>query len=269
MADASQPVKLESCFVICPIGAAGSDIRARSDDLFDHLIVPICKEEGIVAERAIDASRPGDITRQIIDDILTKDLVIADISGHNPNVFYELAIRHLSGKPFIHLSAMAEKVPFDMSILNVIPIETQTFAGFRRTADGLHKQIKLIKAGGQSFENASSVQFERILSAAKVTPSNETKVLLDRLTLMQARLTETEERAARLASERDALAKALKQVETDLAVHSLVGDTGLSDIDKRINYILRKMDPASGDVSQINRISNKNLEAMIVNKPRG
>jgi len=43
------------------------------------------------------------------------DLVIADLTYHNPNVFYELAVRHLNKKPVIHLIKKGEKIPFDIN----------------------------------------------------------------------------------------------------------------------------------------------------------
>ena len=65
-ATTTEPVRLENCFVICPIGPAGSDVRARSDDIFSNLICHVCEGQGIKAQRAIENSRPGDITRQIV-----------------------------------------------------------------------------------------------------------------------------------------------------------------------------------------------------------
>ena len=43
------------------------------------------------------------ISRQIIEHIMHARLVIADLSFHNPTVFYELALRHMTGKPTIQV----------------------------------------------------------------------------------------------------------------------------------------------------------------------
>ncbi len=59
-------------------------------------------------------SDPGIISRQIVSHLLDADLVIADLTGRNPNVFYELAIRHATGKPFIQLITKGEVIPFDV-----------------------------------------------------------------------------------------------------------------------------------------------------------
>jgi len=52
--------------------------------------------------------------QEIIEQLIKADLVIADISGANPNVYYELGIRHSVGKPAIVLLNQAENSPFDL-----------------------------------------------------------------------------------------------------------------------------------------------------------
>jgi hypothetical protein len=47
-------------------------------------------------------------------------LVVADLSFHNPNVFYELAIRHATKLPTVLISRTAERVPFDIADLRVV-----------------------------------------------------------------------------------------------------------------------------------------------------
>lgn len=93
-----------SCFVISPIGADGSDIRQRADDLFEFILKPVLEPKGVDILRADHLTSPGSITGQVIERVMNSDLVIADLSGHNPNVFYELALRHAVQKPYIQLT---------------------------------------------------------------------------------------------------------------------------------------------------------------------
>lgn len=55
------------------------------------------------------------ITQTIIEKLLSAELVIADISGHNPNVFYEMGYRKCTNKPIIHLKKKGEIIPFDVN----------------------------------------------------------------------------------------------------------------------------------------------------------
>ena len=99
------------CFVIAPIGADESDWRKHSDLIQAHLVEPAMQELGLTIIRADQIDKPGMITSQIIEHIVHAGLVVADLSFHNPNVFYELALRHATGKPTIHLIRAEDKIP--------------------------------------------------------------------------------------------------------------------------------------------------------------
>ena len=108
------------CFVISPIGEAGSSERLRSDQVFRHIIKPIAELMGYKVDRADLLTSPGIITHQIIDKILSCDLIIADLTDHNPNVFYELALSHAFGKPVIPIIKEGQKIPFDNNQVRTI-----------------------------------------------------------------------------------------------------------------------------------------------------
>src|SRR5690349_10032057 len=82
------------CFIASPIGAAGSDARRRSDLVKRYIIDEALKPLGYETRRADDIDKSGEITTQIVADLIEADLLVADLTGHNANVFYELAIRH-------------------------------------------------------------------------------------------------------------------------------------------------------------------------------
>jgi len=114
-------------FVICPIGESGSPDRWRSDQILSYIISPVAKDLGYEVVRADKISEPGMITTQIIRQLLEVPLVIADLSGHNPNVFYELAIRHAIRKPVILMIEKGQKIPFDIAGLRTIELVTESF----------------------------------------------------------------------------------------------------------------------------------------------
>lgn len=110
----------KTCFVISPIGPEDSDIRKRADKLLEHIIRPAIREYGYEAVRSDEITDPGNITTQVIEKTVESDLVIADLTNHNPNVFYELAVRHATSKPYIQLIDSAESIPFDISDIRTI-----------------------------------------------------------------------------------------------------------------------------------------------------
>ncbi len=105
---------MKRCFVISPIGAEGSEIRAHADDVFDYIIKPAMEECGIEAWRSDHLHEPGKISDQMFRAILNEDLCIALLTGYNPNVFYELAIAQCAARPVVILAEKGQELPFDI-----------------------------------------------------------------------------------------------------------------------------------------------------------
>lgn len=110
----------KKCFVICPIGPEESNTRERSDKLMKHIIEPSLNDFGYTPIRADTITEPGSITTQVIEKTVESELVIADLTDHNPNVFYELAVRHATGEPYIQLIESSDNIPFDISDIRTI-----------------------------------------------------------------------------------------------------------------------------------------------------
>ncbi len=146
----------KKCFVISPIGEDNSDTRKRSDDVLEYIINPIVKNElGYSVTRADAIEKPGMITTQIIDRIMNDDLVIADLSEHNPNVFYELAIRHLIKKPVVLIIRSEDKIPFDISNSRTIKYDFHV-AHINKCKDKLREQINAVEEDSSQVDNPIS-----------------------------------------------------------------------------------------------------------------
>ena len=112
------------CFYISPIGTEESEERKHSDLFLNSIVEPALKDQGLKVIRADQIGATGMITAQILEYILKARLVIVDLSFHNPNVFYELAIRHASRLPVIHIMRKNDKIPFDVNQARAIIIDT-------------------------------------------------------------------------------------------------------------------------------------------------
>ncbi len=134
------------CFVIAPIGDEGSETRERSDQILKYVITPVAEECGYETPiRADQISEPGIITSQVIERIMEDELVIADLTGHNPNVFYELALRHAIGKPVVQMIANDEKIPFDLITQRTIHLDHHDLPSVESAKTELIKQIRAVE----------------------------------------------------------------------------------------------------------------------------
>lgn len=108
-----------------PIGKEGSDEHAHFRSVFDVIIKPSAEEVGFKVWRADDSAFMGSITRDIVEALATCDLVIADLTDRNPNVYLELGIRHcLRRSGTIHLVRDDQALPFDVASYRAIKYST-------------------------------------------------------------------------------------------------------------------------------------------------
>ncbi len=122
--ETSHPTDFDSiCFFLAPIGQEGDPERKHSDMVLETLLEHALAPSKLKVVRADKITQPGMISKQIIEYILKSKLVIADMSFHNPNAFYELAIRHILGKPIVHIIRKKDKIPFDLGNFRTIIID--------------------------------------------------------------------------------------------------------------------------------------------------
>lgn len=160
--------KSKKCFVIGPIGEADSTVRSDADDFMKYIVTPIVTlpEFGYDPPiRADSLNEPGRITSQIVALLMEADLVIADLTTNNANVYYELSLRHAIGKPVIHMAASGTNLSFD-----VRDNRTIFYTMHSRVAEGarveLESQIRHVQQAGYKpmnpiLETVGIVNLER------------------------------------------------------------------------------------------------------------
>jgi hypothetical protein len=90
------------------------------DRYYLEIYVPAIKEAGFEPVRADELFTTGSVVEQIWEQIEKSKLLLADLSGKNPNVFYELGLAHAAKKPVVFTAAEVNDVPFDLRHLRVI-----------------------------------------------------------------------------------------------------------------------------------------------------
>lgn len=115
---------MKNCFIVCPIGSEDSPQRKRSDIVLKHIIDSVCDALDFNVIRVDKLHDVDRIDNTIIEHLNDADLVIADMTEHNPNAFYEMGYRHALGKPLIPIMEEGTKLPFDVANLRTITYAT-------------------------------------------------------------------------------------------------------------------------------------------------
>lgn len=102
-----------SCFIVMPFSQGWSTDVHR-------ILATACEAVGVRPVRGDDLFTPTDILEDIWQSINAADFIIADITGRNPNVLYELGIAHTLAKPVLILSKEAADIPIDLATRRVI-----------------------------------------------------------------------------------------------------------------------------------------------------
>ena len=182
---------MRKCFFVTPIGDEFSAERKNSDTLLKHFIDPICKSLNFEVIRIDQLNSVDSIDRSIIEHLETDDLVIADLTGSNPNVFFEFGYRQALKLPLIPLIMVGEKIPFDVSTLRTIHYVTNALDKVEEIKNKISQTINRFEFDSiptkidrdNSFDNIALLtiqdKLDEILSAIKQRNDNEIDRIAD------------------------------------------------------------------------------------------
>jgi hypothetical protein len=110
------------------------------DELYHHVIREICEEFDVSPLKADDMVGPGVIMEDIIREIQSARLIVADITPANPNVYFEVGYARALGKPIILLAQKGTRLPFDVAGFRVLFYE-DSIGGKARLDESLRKHV--------------------------------------------------------------------------------------------------------------------------------
>jgi Nucleoside 2-deoxyribosyltransferase len=84
-------------------------------DVYEVGIKQACKDAGAYCERVDEQTFDENILERVYNQIAKADVVVADMTGRNPNVFYEVGYAHALNKRVVLLTQKANDIPFDLT----------------------------------------------------------------------------------------------------------------------------------------------------------
>ena len=268
------------CFVISPIGNEGSEIRKRSDLTYEYIIRPVVEKFGYTLNRADYIKEPGIITSQIIDKIVESSLVIADLSDNNPNVFYELAIRHAIKKPYVQMMRIGQNVPFDITGLRTILFDIDLESA-NNAKKGLCDQIESIENSKFNPDNpiTSAIHQSAIKkmldNVGDIKPDDFSKVVLESVSELRSIVLDLRSEFHNLKSfdnKSDFVTTQNKQILEDIDYEIFAVKSKIADANHIINRFksakdIKKINRRENAVSELKFLENR-LKDLLTNKYR-
>lgn len=133
------------CFIVTAIGESGTETRDRADEVFSYLISPVCEDLGYKPVRVDQVDAVDNINETIITHLKTAPMVVADMTGHNPNAFYELGFRQALELPLVPIIQAGNRLPFD--------VISQRTVFYNLSVGKIEQSKRDLKAKMKSFEN--------------------------------------------------------------------------------------------------------------------
>lgn len=145
----SKGVRIEqgdSCFVMMPFADP-------IGGYYKLIYEPAISKAGLRAVRADDEIfATGNVIEQVIRGITAAKVLVAELTGRNPNVFYELGLAHAFAKPVVLVSSNQEDVPFDLQHIRVIYYDMRDpFWGDKLIAKVSENVISALKNPGEAL----------------------------------------------------------------------------------------------------------------------
>lgn len=163
---------------ICPLNEQDTGTRKRSDDIMHNIIEPIARELNYEVERA-DKKYGSVVMKDIISMLRRADIVIADLTDLNPNVFYELGLRDATKGKCINIindDSGSVKAPFDIGYTRYITYKYNSegvspYEASNQLREELKKRILHLQ--NESYQSCMDLGVQDVIDIFGVTVASE------------------------------------------------------------------------------------------------
>jgi hypothetical protein len=164
------------CFVIMPFSDVETYEKGHFDRVYKEIIEKACKKAKLRPVLAKEPLKTNHIMLEVIKNLLTANIVICDVSSKNPNVLYELGIRHAFNLPVTIIRDMKTPRVFDLQELRDVEYDESLRADkVREAINGIATNLKNTLNLNDDDIN-SPIQFLNLAPARFLSHEDSTKV---------------------------------------------------------------------------------------------
>jgi hypothetical protein len=167
------------CFVLMPFGAP-------FDRYYTNVFVPAIEHAGLDPVRADSLFRSSPIMGDIWRLVRHASVLLADLSGKNPNVFYELGLAHAVGKPVVLVSSNIDDVPFDLRGLRVLIYDKENENWGHELEQSISKALKETLADIKSAVPPMFVEVQKVTRPSEDALATELRGIWSELRALRA-----------------------------------------------------------------------------------
>jgi hypothetical protein len=128
-------------FVAMPFAAPHSRVLWQ-------IVRSVCEIHDLVPTRADTSTYPRPIVADILEELESAEIIIADLTGLNPNVLYELGIAHVRSDAVVLLSQRGQSLPFDLASIRCLFYDVSTIEGKQELTEKLGRTLESLRDPG-------------------------------------------------------------------------------------------------------------------------
>lgn len=206
------------CFVLMPFGRKqdGTGRLIDFDAVYQQIIAPAVAAAGLESIRADEEQVGGTIHKPMYERLMLCEFAVADVTGANPNVYYELGIRHaVRPRSTVILFAEGTALPFDIALLRGIPYHLDSSGKATNPEADMHAIVERLRAADENPHDDSPI-FTLISDMPRVEVDHA------KTDLFRDRVAYSREYRKRLAVARKAGADAVRSIAAEFPdVHNV------------------------------------------------
>jgi hypothetical protein len=182
------------CFVITP---PTPELRDYAEQVFEFVVTEAVESFEYKPIRADYIADIGALAPQVIQHLMQDTLVIADLTGHHPQVIYGLAVRHAARRPVIHLIRSGEQSIFESPTIPTVHVSVGSARDAKRCKQELMSHIERLERDSTTQDTPISTALKRqLLEQSESLLDQRAADILKQVEAIQAVLSGIDERLA-------------------------------------------------------------------------